>query len=242
MMNEYVVSRLAAQRAERIAARARGARVAHTARVDRRVDRSDEGGPSRGGDGVDILPLAPGDTEAVLAVFTGLSMRSRALRFLAPRQRLTSKELRALTAVDHDTHVALLAVSRHEGRPIGIGRFVREREDPEVAEVAVAVVDDWQGRGIGTRLSAALAQRAHDVGVRRFRLLMSVDNTAALGLVRAMGLEVVTSAADRGSVEYLVSVDPRSERSATTVPRRLRIGDRLLAAPAGGGRGFTVAG
>ena len=104
----------------------------------------------------------PGDVVTVQRVFDGLGARSRALRFLTAKPRLTSADLAALSDVDGRDRVALVA--RHDGCAIGIARFVRDPEDPATAEVAVAVVDAWQDRWVGTRLAHALVDRARDAG------------------------------------------------------------------------------
>jgi GNAT superfamily N-acetyltransferase len=81
-------------------------------------------------------------------------------RFLSPHGRLTASELRYLTEVDHSDHEALMAVDRASGRGVGVARYVRDRERPEFAEIAVSVLETWQGRGIGKALLCHLASRA----------------------------------------------------------------------------------
>jgi GNAT superfamily N-acetyltransferase len=136
---------------------------------------------------VELRPLEPGDTGAVSEVFAGLGPRSRELRFLTPKPRLTGADLRQLTAVDHHDHVAILALDN--GRPIGVARFVRDQARPDSADVAVAVVDASQNRGVATMLTEALVHRAREVGVRRFTLIMARDNEAAMRLLgRAPGV------------------------------------------------------
>ena len=140
--------------------------------------------------GVTLRPLEPGDRASVLEVFDGLGPRSRELRFLAPKPRLTEADLRQLTAVDRQDHVALVATSASHGRPVGVARFVREADAPDSADVAVAVVDDWQDRGVGTLLVTALVRRALEVGIRRFTLAMSHENDAVRALIRRLRAEV----------------------------------------------------
>ena len=71
-----------------------------------------------------------------------LSPRSARLRFLAPKNRLSLAELRYLTEVDHVDHYALVAVLADDPTTLaGVGRWVRDREHPDAAEVAVVVGD-----------------------------------------------------------------------------------------------------
>jgi RimJ/RimL family protein N-acetyltransferase len=131
---------------------------------------------------VRLRSLERGDAAAVRAVFAGMGARSRELRFLTHKPRLTDGEVQALTGVDGRDHEAVLATSATDGAPVGIARFVRT--DDAAAEVAVAVVDAWQRRGVGTVLLAALARRAGELGVRRLHADVASENTAALQLLR----------------------------------------------------------
>ena len=88
---------------------------------------------------------------------------------------LTESQLRYLTEVDQCCHVALAAVHGNEGI-VGVARFIR-LEGPN-AEPAIAVIDDWQGRGLGTALMATLVDRACEQGVTRFRATVLAENWA----------------------------------------------------------------
>lgn len=144
----------------------------------------------RDGTPVTIRPIRAGDRAGIQEGFARLSDRSRQLRFHRPVQTLSDAQLRYLTEVDQDTHVALVALPRGEDGPgLGVARYVRLREDPSVAEAAVVVVDDWQGRGVGTLLLAALATRAVASGVRQFRNYVLAENTQMLTLFDQLGAQ-----------------------------------------------------
>src|SRR4051794_38557633 len=127
--------------------------------------------------GVSIRPIRPEDREALAAAHTRLSPESIRRRYLAPKPRLTGRELTYLTEVDGVDHVALIAVDGDE--IVGVGRWVRLPDDPTTAEVAVVIADDRQGQGLGGRLGAALADSAVEHGVERFNALLLSDNVAA---------------------------------------------------------------
>jgi len=111
------------------------------------------------GSTVRVRPIRPGDKQRLLEGFERLSPESRYRRFLSPVPRLSDRALRYLTEVDHHDHEALIGIA-HDCSGVGVARFVRSEEDPELAEAAVTVVDDWQGRGLGTALLVLLAERA----------------------------------------------------------------------------------
>ena len=69
-----------------------------------------------------------------------------------------------LTEIDHHDHEAIIALEEESGEGIGVARYVRNPTHPETAEVAVTVIDEWQGRGLGTLLLEVLGQRARAEG------------------------------------------------------------------------------
>ena len=159
--------------------------------------------PARDGD-VTLRTLEPGDSAAVLAVFAGMGPRSRELRFLGPKPRLTDLDLQALTAVDQHDHVAILAYTAHDDRPIGIARFIRDGSAPESAELAVEVADARQRDGVGTILVRALMRRALEVGVQRFTVLVSRDNLTVLRMLRRHPAGSSLTRIEGGTAEYVV--------------------------------------
>lgn len=117
--------------------------------------------------------------EAVDAVFEGLSARSRYLRFHAPTPRLTASARRVLVDVDGERHAAVCALIG--GDPVGIARVIKTGD--RSAEIAVAVVDLWQRRGVGRRLLEELTAIAARMGVAELRGDVLPDNEGMLALV-----------------------------------------------------------
>ncbi|HXV94750.1 MAG TPA: GNAT family N-acetyltransferase [Pseudonocardia sp.] len=130
-----------------------------------------------------IRPLGRDDGAAVDAVFAGLSARSRFLRFHTPVPRLTRSIRDALLDVDGRRHAALVAElpSRDGMRPIGIARLIGT--GATAAETAVAVVDAWQGHGVGRRLLEALGALALDLGYTELHGLALPENDRVIRLL-----------------------------------------------------------
>ena len=80
-------------------------------------------------------------------------------RFLTGKDRLSPAELSYFTEVDHHDHEALGALSQRDGRGVGIARYIRSAEDPQAAEIAVTIVDEFHRRGLGTELLTRLSDR-----------------------------------------------------------------------------------
>jgi GNAT superfamily N-acetyltransferase len=130
-----------------------------------------------------IRELGPGDGDVVDVVFAGLSPHSRYLRFQVPVVELSAATRHSLTALDR-THVALAAFA--QGRPIGIVRIIDLGDGR--GELAVEVVDRWQGCGVGTQLLQAARDRAADMGYRELVGEMLVVNAAAHAALRRVFL------------------------------------------------------
>jgi GNAT superfamily N-acetyltransferase len=124
--------------------------------------------------------IAPEDKDALVAGLGRLSDRSVYQRFLSPKPRLSSSELKYLTEVDFTDHYALVAVlAAAPDVVVGVGRWVRSTDEPADAEIAIVIADDLQSRGVGTALGGALAEAARRRGIARFTASMLPTNVAA---------------------------------------------------------------
>jgi GNAT superfamily N-acetyltransferase len=158
-----------------------------------------------------IRPIAPEDKAAIVEGFEHLSPESRYRRFLAPMRRLQSGLLAYLTEVDHHDHEALVAFSR-SGEPLGVARYVRTRE-PDTAEAAVAVVDHWHGRGLGTALLQRLADRARDEGIQWFTATLLAENREMRTLLEELGQAELSNIGE-GVLEARVRLAVETQPSA----------------------------
>jgi nucleotide-binding universal stress UspA family protein/RimJ/RimL family protein N-acetyltransferase len=175
-----------------------------------------------------IRRIAPEDRQALVAAFERLSPESRYRRFFAPVAKLSERELDYLTLVDHHDHEALIAADEATGDCVGVARFVRT--EPDVAEPAIVVADDWQGRGLAGHLLDALVERARAEGIRRFVAPVLADNAAAIRTLErlgettreAMGREVQLSIAlpDEGRPSLPLRELLRNAAGGVVVPAR----------------------
>jgi GNAT superfamily N-acetyltransferase len=134
---------------------------------------------------VTLRDLHRDDGEVLDAIVAALSPRSRYLRFHSPIPALSAGMRRALLDVDGHDRIAVVA-EVDDDTPVGIARTIRDPQRPSEAELAVAVVDAWQRRGLGQRLVSIVVERATAAGVRRLTARVLDENVAALGLFRAL--------------------------------------------------------
>jgi GNAT superfamily N-acetyltransferase len=152
---------------------------------------ADADGHVRLTDGTDIAlrPFRPGDGSLLVEGFARLSPRSRYRRFLSPVPVLTDSMLAFLTSIDGVNHRAWGALVDEPAGPVGAGvvRWVRSNADPVVADMAVTVIDDYQGRGLGGLLLdvAVLDALAH--GVERFEGVVLGENILSRRMLARAG-------------------------------------------------------
>jgi GNAT superfamily N-acetyltransferase len=206
---------LAAERRRTLLAEAEDydrAKAARAARKARRRQLKNPPTPVRTGTGlcdgsaVVIRPVQRTDAGRLADGFSRMSNESRRQRFLLPKKALTAAELRYFTDVDHHDHAALGALDSDDGRGVGIARYVRNANDPDAAEVAVAVIDEWHRRGLGTLLLARLSERARQVGIKRFTGLVSADNVAMIAMLHRFGAAITRINGEAGTYEYELSL------------------------------------
>lgn len=152
-----------------------------------------------------LRPIRSQDKPLLAAAHSRLSPETVRRRFLGPKPRLSGSDLRYLTEVDGADHVAIVATPAQEPQTIvAVARFVRDREDPELAEFAFVVGDAHQGRGLGGQLARALAREAAARGVRRLRAVTLSDNVAVRRLIETI-TEGLTSQHSRSGATELVA-------------------------------------
>jgi RimJ/RimL family protein N-acetyltransferase len=133
--------------------------------------------------GLTIRPLRNGDTATVSAVFEGLGDRSRERRFCGAKPRLSELELANLARVDHAHHV-LVGYLDGDPQPVGIARLVRNGNS---AEIAFAIADEHQSRGIGSILAGELAADARAAGITELVATVCGDNPRVVALMKRLG-------------------------------------------------------
>jgi RimJ/RimL family protein N-acetyltransferase len=215
MINDNIQAAVARDRQASLRAEAAAARLARRARRAR--PRRAASGPAgmqavlRDGSRVLIRPVQSADAPLLADGFARLSATSRWMRFLTPKKELSPAELRFLTDLDHHDHEALGALDHRDGRGVGVARYVRQADDPWGADVAVTIVDEWQGRGLGTELLARLSDRAREENIQRFTALVAAENVAVAGLLRNACARLVGRESD--TLEYEISLAPAADQA-----------------------------
>jgi GNAT superfamily N-acetyltransferase len=158
------------------------------------------------GSSIRIRAISGEDQERLHEHFRGLSPQSIYVRFMGFKRDLSPEDLRYLTELDFIDHVGLAAAITENGRErfIGVGRYIRGSE-PRRAEVAFAVLDDFQGHGIGTILLEHLALIARQSGITELEASVLAENRQMLEVFAHSGFKI-RSQLDSGVVSLYYSI------------------------------------
>lgn len=141
------------------------------------------------GEWVDFRPVKPDDGQTIQNGMYALSAKSRYFRFFSPITKLSDANLHYFTEVDQQHHVAWIALAHdtaeHPG--VGIARFIRFQDQPQIAEFAVTVIDSYQKRGLGTMLMAVLYVLAQARDIKILRAFVLPENTVAMHWLERLG-------------------------------------------------------
>ncbi|WP_311220814.1 MULTISPECIES: bifunctional acetate--CoA ligase family protein/GNAT family N-acetyltransferase [unclassified Acidovorax] len=163
--------------------------------------------PMRGGGEFLVRPIRPDDAQMLQTLVKGMSPESRYFRFISQLAELPASMLARFTLIDYDREMALVAVYRERSvgdtgdvvekeRVVGVSRYVTN-PDQSSCEFALVVADDFNGRGLGSRLMLSIMDVARDRGLAEINGLVLANNPSMLKLMRRLGFEVKAFEEDR---------------------------------------------
>ncbi|MBM9462659.1 GNAT family N-acetyltransferase [Aeromicrobium sp. YIM 150415] len=150
-----------------------------------------------------IRPIVPEDAEAFVAFYARVSAESKYFRFFAPYPRLSDRDVKRFTEVDHIKRVAFVVTQQDD--IIAVGRY--DATSPTEAEVAFLVEDAHQGRGVGQLLLEHLAQAGRERGITEFTAEVLPENIRMMQVFREMGYTVSGQLED-GVQQLRFRIDP----------------------------------
>lgn len=157
-----------------------------------------------------IRAIRPDDKGAIISGFADLSSHSRQMRFFGSKSDISEQELQYYTEVDNIHHVALVVIVNDDGneRIIGGGRYMEYDASglEGQAEVAFAVVDEFQGLGLSTVLFKHLVHIARQNGIKTLRAEVLRENSAMLRVFEHSGFPMQRSV-DSGVVDVTVDIE-----------------------------------
>jgi acetyl coenzyme A synthetase (ADP forming)-like protein len=213
----------------------------------------------RDGSSMHIRAIRPDDKARLVDHFSRLSAQSIYFRFFRAKKRLTDEELVQFTELDFVDRVALVATlgQGDEERIIGVGRYAvvdstgaTVPADGRRAEVAFAVADDFQGRGVGTLLLEHLVLIARANGISEFEADVLGENNRMIEVFAQSGLTAKRSV-DQGvlhvtfpteETEEFVEASLARERRAVAESVRLILNPRSVAIAGASRRRDTIGG
>lgn len=154
-----------------------------------------------------VRPMNPGDFEAERAFITALSPRARRFRFQEQLGEPSPELVARLVDVDHANDEAFVALDGDgpDAAIVGVSRYA-VGSDPEACEIAVTVLDAWQGQGLGSALLARLIEAARARGLKRMVSLDFAENQEMAHLAHHFGFSTHPDPDDRTQVIHALAL------------------------------------
>jgi acetyltransferase len=156
--------------------------------------------PLGGGGEYTIRPIHPDDAQMLQALVQNLSPKSRYNRFVSHMTELPASLLARLTLIDYDREMALVAVHRERSAEadgdiietehiIGVSRYITNPDNTS-CEFSLVVADNFNGRGLGSRLMLSIMQEARSKGLAEIEGLVLTQNSGMLKLMTNLGFQI----------------------------------------------------
>jgi len=151
--------------------------------------------------------ITPLDRTSLTAFYAGLSSGSRAARFHGTAPRIPEATATFFCGPDHQHREGIVAVRvAASGPPEIIGHVCIEPMEDGVAEMAIAVADACQGRGVGRAMLGRAISWAQEHGIARLRASILCSNTQMLGLLRSAGYPITYGDTSGGTIDAYLDV------------------------------------
>jgi len=139
-----------------------------------------------------LYPKSKEDIDELKRGFEKLSEYSRYCRFLTQKGEIAEEHYEQISNIDNTDHLALCAIdlSKDPQAGMGIARYVRVEKESDVAEAAVTVIDEYQKKGLGTRLLTLLVQLASEHGINHFRAHVLSSNKGMMKILKRHGAQI----------------------------------------------------
>lgn len=140
------------------------------------------------GESLTVRPAKAKDLRAIQEFFYGLNDRDVHYRFLRTMKAFPRNKMAAMANIDYHTRMTILVLKGEMGfeRVVAIGRYMATDES-SLAEVDVAVAEDYRKKGVGRKLMEYVFQVAKDKGFDGVLAYVAHDNPVTLKLVKSMG-------------------------------------------------------
>lgn len=138
-----------------------------------------------------LRPIKPSDAEIWVELYYSLSSNTKYLRFFTNRPDPDQKMIDKYTKIDYVNNFALVAITEVNGKQkmIGVVRYGLDPPNSDSAELAVVVADEYQGRGLGTRMLFDMLQAMQRRGVKKVKGDVFLQNDKMMQLMRESGFK-----------------------------------------------------
>lgn len=160
------------------------------------------------GSKVIIRPIKPEDEPLLIDLFNNLSERSTLLRFQQLRKPVSKKDLIRFCHIDYDHELTLIALNAKNNHPQIIGAAHLMKTYEGVAELAVEILDNFQGKGLGMLLCQKLIDFAKNNGYKKIWMEIKEENLPMIKLALRLGFSILSQEEGLILVEKLLVENP----------------------------------
>ena len=148
---------------------------------------------TRAGEKIFVRPIRPDDEPMMRDMFYNFSEQTKYLRYHAALKAMPHNKMQVFCTIDYETEMAIIGLHGPSGNEevVGVGRYLTDPEKSS-AEVAFAVQDAWQRKGLGTYFFERLVKIGRENGVHTFHAYVLVENSGMLKIFHRSGLIVET--------------------------------------------------
>ncbi|MFZ5919337.1 MAG: GNAT family N-acetyltransferase [Chloroflexota bacterium] len=149
----------------------------------------------RDGKQIAIRAITPDDAPLLVDLFFHMSDTTRRLRFHSMRRNVSlaeiEREAQQLSDLDPAHQAALVATTKEQDTEqiVAVARLARA-PNPEEAESAIVVRDDFQNQGLGSHMLKLLAETARSMNIKRLTAWVMAENVHMLHIIQKSGLDV----------------------------------------------------
>lgn len=146
-----------------------------------------------------LRPIRPEDEPQWHALLARCSAETIKARFGYLFERTTHALASRFCMIDYDRELAIVAEATEQGekRIVGVGRLIADLDHHE-AEFSLLVVDNWQHRGLGSRITDYCLEIASGWGIQSIYAETTTDNARMLAVFKARGFQMEQQAGGEG--------------------------------------------
>lgn len=139
-----------------------------------------------------LRPIKPTDVSLWVELYNSLSSMSKYYRFFSSHREPSQKMIKQYIEIDYVNNFAIVAIAEENGRErmVGVARYILD-PPPDEAELAIVIADDWQNRGLGTKMLLHIVEIMIKRKIKKIHGDIFLENRKMLQLIHESGFDQI---------------------------------------------------